>query len=101
MLIEFLPEAASDLRDMGDYYRKVGGNTLARQMVGRIKSEILVLRDFPELPPIYELAPGIRRLVVASGAFLVFYRVRNNVEVLHVRRAEREPVTAEELERDF
>jgi plasmid stabilization system protein ParE len=58
----------------------------------------LVLRDFPERPPIYELAPGVRRLVVASGAFLVFYRLRDNVEVLHVRRAEREPVAAKLLE---
>ncbi len=98
MLIRYLPMAVSDLQDMGDHYRKAGGNKLARRMVGGVKSEILVLRDFPELPPIYELAPGVRRMVVASGAFLVFYRLRDNVEVLHVRRAEREAVTAEFLD---
>jgi hypothetical protein len=37
-------------------------------------------------------------LVVADGAFLVFYRSHIDVEVIHVRRAEREPVTAEFLE---
>lgn len=67
MLIEYLPMAVSDLYDMGDHYRKVGGNKLARRMVGGVKSEILVLRDFPELPPIYELAPGVRRPVVLSS----------------------------------
>ena len=40
------------------------------------------------------MAPGVRRLVVAGGAFLVFYRVLADVEVLHIRRAEREPVPA-------
>ena len=98
MLIEYLPMAVSDLHDLGDYYRKVGGNKLARSMVGGVKSDILVLRDFPELSPIYELAPGVRRLVVATGAFLVFYRLCDNIEVLHIRRAEREPVTVGELE---
>lgn len=99
MLIEYLPMAVSDLHDMGDHYRKVGGNKLARRMVDGVKSEILVLRDFPELPPTYELAPGVRRLVVAGGAFLVFYRLRDNIEVLHIRRAEREPVAADDLEK--
>jgi hypothetical protein len=35
--------------------------------------------------------------VVAKGAFLVFYRVRVDVEVLHIRRAERDSATGDEL----
>lgn len=42
---------------------------------------------------------GIRRLVVAGGAFLVFYRVRTDVEVLHIRRDERAPVLKNDMER--
>jgi len=36
--------------------------------------------------------------VVAGGAYLVFYRIRADVEILHVRRAERLPLSALELE---
>lgn len=97
MRIEYLPHARANLLDMGDYYREIGGNKLARRMVSGVKSEILVLRDHPGFAPDYELAPGVRRLVVAGGAYLAFYRVRADVEILHIRRAEREPVTAEEL----
>ena len=98
MLIKYLPVARSDLRDIGDHFREVGGNILARRMVGGIKSEIVGLRNYPELPPVYELAPGVRRLVVASGAYLIFYRLSGTIEVMHIRRAERQPVTAEELD---
>ena len=45
----------------------------------------------------FSYAPDIRRLVVARGAFLVFYRVRADIEVLHIRRSERMPVAAHEL----
>lgn len=97
MRIEYLPRANSDLLDMGGHYREIGGNKLARSMIGGVKAEILALRDYPESSPVYELAPGVRRRVVAGGAFLVFYRVRVDVEVLHIRRAERAPVSAEDL----
>ncbi|MDO8350360.1 MAG: type II toxin-antitoxin system RelE/ParE family toxin [Gallionella sp.] len=97
MQIKYTPRANENLIDMGDHYREVGGNKLARRMVASIKSEIGLLREFPERAMAYELAPGIRRLVIAGGAFLAFYRVHNNIEVLPIRRAEREPVTAELL----
>jgi plasmid stabilization system protein ParE len=82
---------------LGQYYRDVGGDVLARKMVARIKTPVLSLKDNPDIAPSYELAPGIRRLVVAKGAFLVFYRVRVDVEVLHIRRAERDSATGDEL----
>lgn len=98
MQIKYLPTAILDTHDIGDHYRKVGGNKLAREIVQRIKKPVLDLKDNPHIAPPYELAPGIHRLVVAKGAFLVFYRVLAEVEVLHVRRAEREPVEAAFLE---
>jgi len=81
----------------GDHYREIGGAKLARTMLARIKGPVRALGDHPEIAPAYELAPGVRRLVVAGGVFLVFYRVLVDIEVLHIRRAEREPVTAEAL----
>lgn len=97
MLIEYLPLAVSDLSDMADYYRTIGGKALARRMMSSVSAEILVLRDFPEMSPAYELVPGVRRMVVANGAFLVFYRLRDTIEILHVRRSERIPATEQDM----
>lgn len=100
MRVRILNQAKADLLDCGDYYRDVGGARLARTMLSRIKEPIRALADHPESAPPYEAAPGVRRLVVANGSFLVFYRVRNEVEVLHIRRAEREPATIKDLDQD-
>lgn len=97
MRIEFLPSARLDLADMMDHYQKIGGNALARRMLGQIKSQVEVLADHPEVAPPYELVPGIRRLVVAKGTYLVFYRVLNCVQILHIRRGERMPAMHEDM----
>lgn len=97
MRVRLLHQAKTDLVALGQYDREVGGDVLARKMVARIKTPVLSLKDHPDVAPSYELAPGIRRLVVANGAFLVFYRVRADVEVLHIRRAERDSATGDEL----
>lgn len=98
MRIRFLDQAKADLIAHNAYYREIGGAVLASRMLARLKAPVLALHDHPDIAPLYELAPGVRRLVVAGGSFLVFYRVLADVEVLHIRRAEREPVTAEVLE---
>lgn len=92
MRVKFLPEAQADLTGIGDYYRELGGNPLAGRMVRQIREAVALLADNPYLAAPYEMVPGLRRLVAADGAFLVFYGVTDQVEVLHVRRAEREPV---------
>jgi plasmid stabilization system protein ParE len=97
MQVRFLDQAKSDLHELAQYYRGLGGNALARRMVERIKAPVLALGAHPDIAQSYELAPGIRRLVVAGGAFLVFYRVRMEIEVLHIRRAERSSASAVEL----
>jgi len=97
MRVRFLEQAKADLLEHNQYYREEGGSALASKMLSRIKTPILALKDNPEIAQLYELAPGIRRLVVARGAFLVFYRVTASIEILHIRRAERIPVSAPEL----
>ncbi len=98
MRIEYLSDAAADLEDIKCHYLEEGGKALALRMVRRIRAEAAKLADNPYIAPPYELANDIHRLVVAKGAFLVFYRVVDHVEVVHVRRAERVPVTAEDVE---
>lgn len=99
MRIKYLPRAGENLRDIRKHYLKVGGKLLALKMVKGIRTEVAALTDNPFIAPVYEIVPGVRRMVVASGTFLVFYGVTDRIEVLHIRRAEREPVTAEELGR--
>lgn len=94
MRVKFLDQAKADLVEIDAHYREISGAVLAKRMLARLKVPVLALHDHPELAPLYELAPGVRRLAVAGGAFLVFYRVVVDVEVLHIRRAERAPVTA-------
>jgi plasmid stabilization system protein ParE len=98
MRVRLLDQAKVDLTELGQYYREVGGDVLARKMIARIKQPVLSLKDTPEVGSPYELAPGIRRLVVAGGMFLVFYRVCTDVEILHIRRVERSPATTDDLE---
>lgn len=98
MRIKYLPQAILDLIDIGDFYQKAGGNALARKIIKRIKTPSLKLRDNPKLAAAYELAEGVRRLVVADGAFYVFYRIAVDVEILHIRQAHREPATERDLQ---
>lgn len=97
MRVRPLDQAKADLAEQDQHYREVGGEILARKMMARIKGPILGLKDNPGIAPPYEMAPGIQRLVVADGAFLVLYRVRGDVEVLHIRGSERVPATMEDM----
>lgn len=100
MRVRLLDRAKEDLAEIKQHYRKIGGALLAKKMIQQIKLPLLALENNPEVAPLYELSPGIRRLVVADGAFLVFYQLDPDcVEVLHIRRAEREPVQGEQLGR--
>lgn len=99
MRVKFLEQAKEDMEEIKQHYRKIGGALLAKKMIQRIKLPVLALEHNPEIAPPYEMSHGIRRLVVADGAFLAFYRSHIDVEVIHIRRAEREPVVLEELEK--
>ena len=99
MRVRFLDQAKEDMAEIKEYYREIGGSSLAKKMILLIKQPVLELENNPEIAPPYELSPGVRRLVVAEGAFLAYYRVLTDVDVIHIRRAEREPVTADKLEK--
>jgi plasmid stabilization system protein ParE len=96
--IEYLSGSAADLESIKSHYLEVGGKALALRMVRGIRAEVARLAENPYIAPPYEISSDLHCLVVAKGSFLVFYRVVDRVEVLHIRRAEREPVTAEFLD---
>lgn len=101
MRVKFLADARMDLIECNQYYIDLGGSDLAAKMLKRIKNPILSLVDNPDIGPPCGFAPGIRRLVVARGAFVLYCRVRANIEILHIRRAERFPVTEKELKKSI
>lgn len=93
MQIKYGAKAKLDLIEIRQHFLDAGGKPLASRMVRAIRQEIDLLASHPEAAPLYEIVPGVRRLVVASGAYLVFYRVTSHVQVLHIRRGERAPAT--------
>lgn len=97
MRIKYQPRATRNLAEIQTHYQAIGGRTLALRMVQGIRLAVTNLADNPLLAPAYELAPGLRRLAVAKGAFLVFYRVTDHVQVVYIRRAEREPLAEGEV----
>ncbi len=99
MRVRLLDQAKEDMAKIKEYYKEIGGSLLAKKMIQQIKQPVLELENNPEIAPPYELSPGVRRLVVAGGTFIAFYRVLTEVDVIHIRRAEREPVTADELDK--
>ncbi len=90
MRVEFRPGSLQDLERIADWYQSQGGASLTREMVDRIEHKAALLEDNPYIAPEYELFPGVRRLVVAEGLFLIFYRVNQVVEILHIRRSEQQ-----------
>ena len=92
MRINYQTRATRNLSEIQAHYQSIGGKTLALRMMRGIRQTVTSLADNPLLAPAYELAPGLRRLVLAKGAFLVFYRVSDHVQVVYIRRAERQPL---------
>jgi plasmid stabilization system protein ParE len=95
--IDYQPISVENIRDIKRHYLAVGGNTLALKIIKAIRAEIATLSEQPNRAPAYDLAPNVRRLVVANGIYLVFYRVTEVIEILHVRRAEQSPATEKDM----
>jgi toxin ParE1/3/4 len=91
MQLEITKRAKRNLDSIGEHYYKIGGNALARKMIARIKDPFQLLLSFPYSAPVYQYKPTLRRLVVADGLFIVFYRIQQSViEIVHIRRAEQD-----------
>lgn len=89
MRIKPLDSAVLDLNNIASYYQRVGGNGLAIRMLQRIRQPVKNLANHPYLGTAYR--KDLRRLVVADGLFIVFYRIEQAViEIVHIRRAEQD-----------
>lgn len=100
MRVRLVGSANRDISEIAEHYRDVGGNSLALRMIRFIRNDIALLANNPKIAPPYELVAEIHRYVIANGRYLAFYRVRSNVEVLHVRRSERAPAQETDFGKD-
>ena len=75
-----------DLRRIARDTRAVWGEEQAKRYVGRLRTEIKSLREFPERFPEFDEKPELRRM--NSGKHAVFYQVGTDrveiIRVLHV-----------------
>ncbi len=86
MRIIFRTAASADMRRIGRETRNAWGDTQAVYYVGKLRTDIKSLREFPLRFPELETRPGLRRM--NSGRHAVFYAVAEGrieiVRVLHV-----------------
>ncbi len=91
MKVRYTDTAATEVEDILDYISR-HNPTAATQLNARIEQTIGVIADFPEMAQISD-EPGVRRMPVGRYPILIFYAVENNeLVVLHVRHAAREPL---------
>lgn len=63
--------------------------SFAETMLDHIESRFDQLLNFPYSAPVYSHKPTLRRLAVADGLFIVFYRIQaSSIQIVHIRRAE-------------
>jgi plasmid stabilization system protein ParE len=87
MKVRYTPAAFADRERILDYLRErsAGG---ARNVAGSIREAIAQLKDHPESG--YRTDnPDVRVKFVVRYPYKIFYRVRDEIEILHIRHASR------------
>ena len=87
MKIRYTPAAFADRRRIIDYLRErsAGG---ARNVAASIREAIAQIKEHPESG--YRTDnPDVRVIFVVRYPYKIFYRVRDEVEILHIRHTSR------------
>ena len=87
MRVRYTPRAFSDREQILEYLseRSAGG---ARNVAASIRDAVVQLGDHPHSG--YRTDdPDVRVIFVTSYPYKIFYRVRDVVEILHIRRTSR------------
>jgi toxin ParE1/3/4 len=87
MRVRYTPEAFADRERIIDYLRErsPGG---ARNVAASIRDAVAQLRDYP-LSGYRTDDPEVRVLFIVRYPYKIFYRVRETVEILHIRHTSR------------
>ena len=80
------PAAQADLREARDWYdrRRLG---LGNEFLLAVADAMLAIEEAPHRPPIYYR--DFRRILTDRFPYKIFYRVRDDVEILHIRHTSR------------
>jgi addiction module RelE/StbE family toxin len=87
MRVRYTPEAFADRERIIEYLRErsPGG---ARNVAASIRDAVAQLRDHP-LSGYRTEDPDVRVLFIVRYPYKIFYRVRETVEILHIRHTSR------------
>jgi addiction module RelE/StbE family toxin len=81
--IVFAPQALEDLAEIVRYIAN-DDPEVAERIGHALISRVLILKDFPELGPLYPKTPSIRTLV--NRPYIIFYRVRADQQKIDILR---------------
>ncbi|MGH6734570.1 MAG: type II toxin-antitoxin system RelE/ParE family toxin [Methyloceanibacter sp.] len=97
MRIGYSPRAVCDLIDIGDYLAE--RNPLgAIEIERRIRTVVDLIAAFPNSGRVVEERPSVRAFPLGVYPYLIFYTTtRDEVIILHIRHAAREPIDPSEL----
>jgi len=87
MRIRYTPQAFSDREQIVEYLkeRSTGG---ARNVAASIRAAVAQIKDHPHSG--YQTDdPDVRVIFIARYPYKIFYRVRDAVEILHIRHTSR------------
>jgi toxin ParE1/3/4 len=87
MKVRYTPAAFSDREQILDYLRE-RSPAGARNVAARIRETIEQLREHPHSGHRTE-HPEVRVIFVTRSPYKIFYRVREAIEILHIRHTSR------------
>jgi len=93
MRIRYTPEAFSDRERIFEYLRERSPNG-ARNVAASIREAVAQLKDHPHSGYRTDAA-DVRVIFVTRYPYKIFYRVRDVVEILHIRHTSRREWTSD------
>jgi plasmid stabilization system protein ParE len=91
MKVRYTETAATEVEEILDYIG-LHNRGAAVQVNARLKQTVSVLADFPDIAQMSD-EPGVRRMPVGRYPLMIFYTVETDeLVILHVRHAAREPL---------
>jgi addiction module RelE/StbE family toxin len=95
--ITYSPRAVADLSEIGSYLAERNPNAAA-VVERKIHKVIELIAEFPASGRLVGARPAVRVMPLATYPFLIFYTtLENELIVLHIRHAAREPIDPADL----
>jgi plasmid stabilization system protein ParE len=94
MKLVYSRRALADLDEMANYYSVNASPALAQSIERRLSHTIERIRSMPESAPRVSQRSHVRALAVVRYPFRIFYRLRDRIDILHIRHTSRRPPRA-------